>query len=161
MGNDDVDIDDVDIDDVGNDDVGNDHGGGDHGSGDHGSGDRGGDGMDIDDVAGFVALVTIRVDGPVTQRALVDLLSRDVEEWVRYCPGFVSANYHLSLDGTVVVNYARWQDEASYRDSFDRNPDRQRMRAAITALDGVLEGPSMTAFRLDLQIAAAPARAVG
>jgi C-6 monooxygenase len=114
--------------------------------------------VDIDDDgAGFVALVTIRVADTQTQHALVDLLSRDVEEWVRFCPGFVSANYHLSLDGTTVVNYARWADERSYRESFDRNPDKQRMRAAITALPGVLDGPSMTAFVLDRQIAAAPA----
>jgi C-6 monooxygenase len=96
--------------------------------------------------AEFVALVTIRVDGLETGRALVELMAKNVEEWVRYCPGFISANYHLSVDGTLVVNYARWSSEELYRESFALNPDKERMRGEIGALPGVLEGPSMVGF---------------
>jgi C-6 monooxygenase len=104
--------------------------------------------------AGYVAIVTVRVDGPQTQRRLVEMLSKDVEDWVRHCPGFLSANYHTSVDGTQMVNYAQWTSEAAYRASFDQNPDKERMREAIRSLPGVLEGPSMTAFALDRSIEA-------
>lgn len=101
---------------------------------------------------GFVALVVIQVDGQATQRTLVDMLARDVEAWVRHCPGFLSATYHMSVDGTQVVNYAEWSDEAAYRESFDLNPDKEAMRKAIRELPGVLDGPKMTGFVPDRRI---------
>lgn len=104
--------------------------------------------------AGFVALVTIDVDGEATQRKLVDMLSEDVEGWVRHCPGFLSANYHLSNDGTRVVNYAEWVSIQAYRESFDHSPDKEKMRQAIRDLDGVLAGPSMTGYTLTHRITA-------
>jgi C-6 monooxygenase len=103
----------------------------------------------------FVALVTIRVDGPETQRALVEQMAKSVEGWVRYCPGFISANYHLSVDGTLVVNYARWTSEELYRQSFSLNPDKEAMRRAISALPGVLDGPSMAGLAPYLSITGA------
>lgn len=108
---------------------------------------------------GFVALVTITVDGPRTQARLVDMLSADVHEWVRFCPGFISANYHLSRDGRTVINYAQWSDEDSYRASFDRNPDKARMREAIQSLPGVQAGPVLTPLTLTLSVGAPTTRA--
>lgn len=101
---------------------------------------------------GFVALVVVHVEGPETQRVLVDMLVRDVEDWVRYCPGFLSANYHLSVDGKQVVNYAEWSNEGAYRESFDLNPDKEKMRNAIRELPGVLDGPKMTGFVPDQRV---------
>lgn len=109
---------------------------------------------------GFVALVTIEVDGPQTQAALLELMSRDVEAWVRHCPGFVSANYHLSPDGRTVVNYAQWASEADYRASFDQNPDKARMREAIRTFPGVSAGPTLTPLTLALSIGAPDPRPV-
>ncbi|MEU6351699.1 hypothetical protein ABZ896_20540 [Streptomyces sp. NPDC047072] len=104
--------------------------------------------------AGFVALVTVRTEDASVQRALVTMLAQDVEAWVRHCPGFVSANYHLSTDGTSLVNYAQWTSEEAYRKSFERNPDKEAMRRAIRELPGVVDGPSMTGYRLDRSIGA-------
>lgn len=110
---------------------------------------------------GFIALVVIHVDGPATQRTLVDMLARDVEAWVRHCPGFVSANYHLAVDGTQVVNYAEWASETAYRQSFDLNPDKKAMRDAIRELPGVIDGPKMTGFVTDRRIVANDAASGG
>ncbi|WP_063749701.1 antibiotic biosynthesis monooxygenase [Streptomyces xylophagus] len=104
--------------------------------------------------AGFIALVTVKTKDAATQQALVEMLSRDVEAWVRHCPGFLSANYHLSTDGTSLVNYAQWTTEEAYRKSFERNPDKEAMRRAIRELPGVLDGPSMTGYRLERSITA-------
>ena len=36
-------------------------------------------------------------------------------EPIRYVPGFVSANFHINLDCTQVVNYAQWQSRVRSR----------------------------------------------
>jgi C-6 monooxygenase len=92
-------------------------------------------------------VVNLRTTGPEQQRQLIDMLVRDVEEWVRFCPGFISANYHASGDGTRVLNYAQWTDEAAYRASFRDNPRSGVLREAIRAMPGV-EGPEMVGYTL-------------
>jgi C-6 monooxygenase len=108
--------------------------------------------------AQFIAIVTLRVDGPDSQRKLVDLLVRDVEEWVRYCPGFISANYHASTDGTRLVNYAQWESEEAYRQSFRDNTRALALREAISSMPGVAP-PEMTGYTLvrSVERATAPA----
>ena len=107
--------------------------------------------------AGFVAVVSIPVDGPDQQHGLVDLLASDVEEWVRFAPGFVSANYHASLDGTRVLNYAQWLTEKAYRDSFRDNPRTGALREAVVKLTGG-RGPEMAGYTLLRSIQAAVAK---
>ncbi|GHH70700.1 putative quinol monooxygenase [Kitasatospora indigofera] len=104
--------------------------------------------------AGFIAIVTLGTEGPEVQRELVELLVKDVEEWVRHCPGFIAANYHASVDGRHVVNYAQWRDEAAYRDSFRDNPRAGELRATITAMPGVT-APSMVGYTLVRTVPAA------
>jgi hypothetical protein len=41
---------------------------------------------------------------------LIEFLSRSTQETLRYVPGFISANLHLSFDHTKVVNYSQWVD---------------------------------------------------
>jgi quinol monooxygenase YgiN len=42
------------------------------------------------------------------------LLVTVTEEVMQYLPGFVSANIHLSTDGTRVVNYAQWESRRAF-----------------------------------------------
>ncbi|MFG2110796.1 antibiotic biosynthesis monooxygenase [Micromonospora chersina] len=95
--------------------------------------------------AGFVAIVTFPTDGPETARKLVELATGGVQEWIRHVPGFLSANYHISADGTSVVNYAQWRTERDYRESFTNNPRSAEVRAALSALPG-LTGPPRSVF---------------
>ena len=105
--------------------------------------------------AGFIALVTIRTSTADAHAPLLDLLSREVEQWVRYRPGFVSANYHVSTDGSRLINYAQWASEAAYRESFRSNPNAGSLRDAITAIDGV-DGLEMVGYTLAKSVVAAP-----
>jgi C-6 monooxygenase len=105
--------------------------------------------------AGFIALVTISISNPDAHTPLLDLLSSEVEQWVRYRPGFLSANYHVSTDGARIVNYAQWASEEAYRDSFRSNPNAGSLREAITAIDGV-DGLEMVAYTLAKSVVAAP-----
>ena len=62
----------------------------------------------------FTEIVVFTVE-PDHQQPLIDAIVREVDRWVKHCPGFISASYHKSLDGTKVVNYAQWQSEADWK----------------------------------------------
>lgn len=49
------------------------------------------------------------------QAKLYEHLIDMTESVIKYAPGFISANIHLSHDGTHVVNYAQWDSEDSFR----------------------------------------------
>jgi len=108
--------------------------------------------------AGFVAVVTIDLSDGEAVAPLLELLVQEVEDWVRSVPGFVSANYHVAVDSTRVLNYAQWSSEAAYRGSFAHNPGSGSLRDAILAVPGV-EGLAMVGYTLRKSVAAAPATA--
>ncbi len=61
-----------------------------------------------------VTLVNVFTVAPEDQRALVDVLIEATEQVMRGRPGFVSANIHVSLDGTRVANYAQWRTREDF-----------------------------------------------
>jgi quinol monooxygenase YgiN len=58
---------------------------------------------------------------------LVGLLHDATDEVMRHVPGFVSANIHLSTDGTRVVNYAQWESQEAYAAMFADPTAREHM----------------------------------
>ncbi|WP_285774906.1 antibiotic biosynthesis monooxygenase [Microtetraspora sp. NBRC 13810] len=95
--------------------------------------------MSVDD--GFYSIIDYTVDGFDTQRELVDLFAEIQERWVRFYPGYRSARFHVSTDGTRVYNIVHWESEADYR-HFVANSDTDGRMAAIRA---AVEGVSGTA----------------
>lgn len=63
----------------------------------------------------LVTLVNVFTVDPARQEELATLLADVTDQTMRSRPGFVSANIHLSLDGTRVVNYAQWRTEADFQ----------------------------------------------
>ncbi len=67
---------------------------------------------------------------------LIEFLTRATQETLCYVPGFISANLHLSLDRTRVVNYAQWADAqataAAREDPKVGNLMRQQLQIADT-----------------------------
>jgi len=63
----------------------------------------------LDPGAGYVTIINTYVVAPERAEALLEMLVRATEETLRQVPGFVSANFHLNLDRTRLVNYAQWQ----------------------------------------------------
>lgn len=101
-------------------------------------------GGDSTEPAEFVATVVIPVSGADRAHELIDLMAADVEDWVRHLPGFLAANYHASVDGKRVFNYARWVDEKAYLEGFRADPRSARLREEIVRLaEG---GPEMTGY---------------
>ena len=79
---------------------------------------------------GFVIILEYTVEGPEQQRQLVEGLAALGKRWVRFHPGFLSARFHISTDGTRVVNFVNWASEEDYR-NFLANSDTEGRIAAI------------------------------
>jgi heme-degrading monooxygenase HmoA len=68
----------------------------------------------IDANNGVVTLVNIFQVAPEDQQRALDILFK-ATEYIETLPGFVSASFHRTADGTRIINYAQWKDEASWR----------------------------------------------
>ncbi len=68
-----------------------------------------------------VTLINVFTVEPAKQQQLVDLLVHATGTAMRHAPGFVTANIHRSLDGTKVVNYARWRGAEDF-EAVQKNP---------------------------------------
>ena len=42
----------------------------------------------------------------------VDVITAEVDRWISDLPGFIASTFHVSIDGTRVVNYAQWDSQA-------------------------------------------------
>lgn len=92
--------------------------------------------MEMND-PGFYSIIDYTVDGPETQRELVEAFAEIQERWVRFYPGYRSARFLASVDGTRVYNIVHWANEADFR-AFEEGSDTDgRMAAIRTALDGL------------------------
>ena len=62
-----------------------------------------------------VTLVNVFSVAPENQEKLLDMLIEATQQTMRHLPGFVSANFHRSLDGTKVINYAQWRTQEDFQ----------------------------------------------
>ena len=93
-------------------------------------------GMDrVNSDNGFYSIIDYTVDGHATQRELVDAFAEIQERWVRFHPGYRSARFLLSTDGTRVYNIVSWASEADYRNFVETSDTEGRMAAIGTALE--------------------------
>jgi heme-degrading monooxygenase HmoA len=77
--------------------------------------------------ADHATLINVFTVQPDRARELADLLTAATEEVMQHVDGFISANIHLSTDGTRVVNYAQWRSAEAFR-AMQSNPTaRQHM----------------------------------
>jgi quinol monooxygenase YgiN len=77
-----------------------------------------------------VTLVNVFQVDPTRQVELVEALESATEKLFVTTPGFISANLHLSLDGTSVINYAQWASEQQYHDALQRPDVREHLAEA-------------------------------
>ncbi|MGW0335376.1 antibiotic biosynthesis monooxygenase family protein [Streptomyces sp. NPDC003011] len=71
-------------------------------------------------VPGCVVVVDIEFEGPDPdrQRAWVDAVFEALESEPNPHPGGISAHFHLSTDGTRVLNYAEWENGEAHIDAL-------------------------------------------
>ena len=72
---------------------------------------------------GCVVVVSVEFDGPdeARQRAWVDAVFDAIESDPSPPAGGISGHFHVSSDGTRVLNYAEWVDEASHRAALEQS----------------------------------------
>jgi quinol monooxygenase YgiN len=81
---------------------------------------------------------------PEKQEALLAYLKKMTEEDVVISPGFISANFHVSEDGTRVINYAQWRSIEDLQAMLARHPEHvQECRALAQNIE----------IRTDLKVA--------
>ncbi|MFI6928869.1 antibiotic biosynthesis monooxygenase [Streptomyces sp. NPDC050287] len=71
-------------------------------------------------VPGCVVIVDVEFDGPDAerQRAWVDAVFEALESEPNQHPGGISGHFHLSTDGTRVLNYAEWESAQAHIDAL-------------------------------------------
>jgi quinol monooxygenase YgiN len=77
--------------------------------------------------ADHATLVNVFTVEPERARQLVDLLTAATDEVMQHIDGFISANIHLSTDGTRVVNYAQWRSAGAFQAMLQDPAARQHM----------------------------------
>jgi hypothetical protein len=90
---------------------------------------------DHDQRARCVITATFDVDGPERQRYITDALL-DASARIGALPGAISAHFHLSTDGSRVLNYAEWTDLAAHDAAVD-NADLDEIYRISTETPGV------------------------
>jgi quinol monooxygenase YgiN len=86
--------------------------------------------------ADHATLINVFTVQPERARQLADLLTDATEDVMQHIDGFISANIHLSSDGTRVVNYAQWRDAAAFQAMLQDATARQHMARCAELADG-------------------------
>jgi heme-degrading monooxygenase HmoA len=90
----------------------------------------------IQEHAPFATLINVFTVAPERATELAELLSRATEKTMRFVPGFISANIHVSTDGTRVVNYAQWRSAEAYQAMFEDEDARAHMKVCAAVATG-------------------------
>jgi heme-degrading monooxygenase HmoA len=87
----------------------------------------------------FTVVNVFKVAGEEDQRRLFDHIV-EVTGVISKFPGFVSANLHLTFDGTRVVNYAQWRSREDF-EAMHASPELQDhfafCRSIVTGIERV------------------------
>lgn len=86
--------------------------------------------------APLTTLINFFTVAPERAAELAEMLRRATEETMQFVPGFISANIHVSTDGTRVVNYAQWQSAQAYQAVFNDPNAREHMGACAAIATG-------------------------
>lgn len=80
----------------------------------------GGLGTDDRRIAGCAVIVDVAFDEPDTerQRAWVDGVFEALETEPHPDPGGIAGHFHVSVDGTRVLNYAEWESAEAHREAL-------------------------------------------
>jgi len=77
----------------------------------------------------LVVVNTYEVE-PDLANQLIEVLTLATRDVLRHVPGFVSANLHLSADGSKVINYAQWRSRDALLAARDFPEVAERIRTA-------------------------------
>ena len=86
---------------------------------------------------GCIVVISFETDGPEWQRKLVDWLVDRLPDSEPH-PGMISNHFHISTDGTRMLNYTEWTDEEAHRDVVENDlRESDEVPQMIDAMTGV------------------------
>ncbi|MCI0386086.1 antibiotic biosynthesis monooxygenase [Streptomyces sp. CNQ085] len=88
-------------------------------------------------VPGCAVVATFETDGPDRQRRIIDALCDSLEsQSAGIRSGMLSANFHVTPDGTRVLNYAEWSTDEAHIAFLDE-PGRDAIFRISSEVPGV------------------------
>jgi quinol monooxygenase YgiN len=78
----------------------------------------------------YAVLINTFHVAPERAEELLAVLAEATQETMRFRPGFISANLHLSLDRARLVNYAQWRSRAHFEAMLQDPQARAHMKQA-------------------------------
>ena len=105
----------------------------------------------LDPKAGRVTIINTYAVEPERADELVAFLIESTRSTVRHIPGFLSANLHVALDRTQVVNYAQWES----REALVAARENQRLAALMREQLQIAKSFSPILYALHICIPAA------
>jgi quinol monooxygenase YgiN len=89
----------------------------------------------LDPDSGLVTTINTYAVTPERAEEVLEYLIRSANETVRYVPGFLSFNFHLSHDRTQIVNYGQWESRVAVLAARE-NPKVVALMAETTRVAG-------------------------
>ena len=112
----------------------------------------------LDPSAGHITTINTYTVAPERAEEVLKYLVQSAEETVRHVPGFLSFNFHLSLDGTRIVNYGQWESREAVMAARE-NPEIVALMAETAKIAGSSNSMLLSAARLS-RISVSKARSV-
>lgn len=104
--------------------------------------------------AGYVTTMNTYTVAPERSEEVLEYLVRSAVETVRYVPGFVSMNFHVSLDRTQIVNYGQWKS----REAMVAAREKHKIVALMSETARIAGGSKPIQYQLRQSVAAATER---
>jgi quinol monooxygenase YgiN len=90
----------------------------------------------IEPHAPYATLINVFTVDPENATRLAAMLDDATDKVMRHVPGFISANIHVSTDGTRVVNYAQWESAEAFQAMLADPTAREHMAPAAALAEG-------------------------
>ncbi|WP_119460345.1 antibiotic biosynthesis monooxygenase [Rhodospirillaceae bacterium SYSU D60014] len=71
--------------------------------------------------ADCIVIISIQANGPERARQWIDTVLDALKAETDPHAGLISAHFHISIDGTRILNYAEWTDEQAHREALERS----------------------------------------
>jgi quinol monooxygenase YgiN len=105
----------------------------------------------LDPSASYVTTMNTYTVAPERVEEVLEYLVRSAIETVRYVPGFVSMNFHVSLDRTQIVNYGQWKS----RDAMAAARENPKIVALMSETAKIAGSSRPVPYELRQSVAAA------
>lgn len=84
-----------------------------------------------------LTIINVFTVQPARQEELLNMLVKNTDDFISACPGFISANFHKSLDGKNVVNYGQWESMEAFQGMLKTEGGQKMLAEGKTIVDSI------------------------